>query len=215
MIKINLLPIRAARKREYVKQQLILFAVLLAGTLVGLYLWWNAMDGKVIDKKKQISQAEQQIEQYKKAIGEVEKYKGLEEMLNRKLKIIDDLIRGKTGPVRVLDRLSQVIPKQVWLTKWEEKGGTVTVEGEALSNKHVGNFMSALGAPPEAAKKTGEPVVPDAGTPPEAKDKKKPQAAPQSFFTGIRLVKTKAEEEKQYQLVFVSFTITMRVNYAI
>jgi hypothetical protein len=43
MIKINLLPIKASRKREYVKQQLILAVVLVLGALVGCYMWYSAM----------------------------------------------------------------------------------------------------------------------------------------------------------------------------
>jgi type IV pilus assembly protein PilN len=206
MIKINLLPIKAARKREYVKQQLVLFIVLVVGAVVGLYLWWSWMDGKVAEKQKQITQAEQQIEQYKKAIGEVDKYKGLEEALNLKLKIIEDLIKGKSGPVRIMDRLSQSIPKQVWLTKWTETNGNVTIEGEALSNKHVGTFMSSLGTPMDATVKKADT--------PEAKDKQK-TVKPKSYFTNIRLVQTEAQDDAKFQLVFVNFTILLKVNYAI
>ncbi|HUU02063.1 MAG TPA: PilN domain-containing protein [Myxococcota bacterium] len=204
MIKINLLPIKAARKREYVKQQLILALVLIVATLVGLYLWWNAVDGDIANRQKQIKQAEQQIQQYNKAIGEVEKYKGMEAALNRTLMIIENLFKGKTGPVRVLDRLSRVIPKQVWLTKWEEKSGTVTIEGEALSNKHVGNFMTLLDTMSEAGT-DGQPA--SAGA-------KKP-VAQKSFFSAIRLVETKSDEDKKYKLSYVSFKITLKVNYAI
>ena len=137
MIKINLLPIKATRKREYVKQQLILGVVLLLGALIGCYMWYSSMGGKIADKKKEIASAKQQIEQYKKAIGEVEKYKGLEDTLNRKLKIIESLIKGKTGPVKVLDRLSQVVPKQVWLMNWDEKSGTVTVRSSSGAESKV------------------------------------------------------------------------------
>ncbi|MBW1808854.1 MAG: PilN domain-containing protein [Deltaproteobacteria bacterium] len=206
MIKINLLPIKAARKREYVKQQLILFIVLVVGAVIGLYLWWSWMDGKVTEKQKQITQAEQQIEQYKKAIGEVDKYKGLEEALNLKLKIIEDLIKGKSGPVRIMDRLSHAIPKQVWLTSWTENNGNVTIEGEALSNKQVGNFMSSLGAPIETTAKKTDTL--------EGKDKKK-AAIQKSYFTNIRLVETEMKEDSKFQLVFVTFTILLKVNYAI
>lgn len=201
MIKINLLPIKAARKREYVKQQLILAVVLLFGTIVGLYLWWNAVDSEIADKHKEIKQAQQQIAQYNKAIGEVEKYKGMEATLNRTLNIIENLIKGKTGPVRVLDRLSQIIPKQVWLTEWKEKSGQVTIKGEALSNKHVGNFMTLLNKAPE--------IHQDAAASPGAK-KVQP-----NFFSGINLLNTKAVEDKKYKLSYVTFKITLRVNYSI
>lgn len=200
MIKINLLPIRAARKRESVKQQLILGAVLIIGAGVGLYLWYNSMATKLDERKKQIATTNQQIEQYKRAIGEVEKYKGLEEKLKRKLEIIESLVKGKTGPVRVLDRMSQLVPKQVWLMAWTETAsGSVTLEGEALSNKYVAQFITAL-------KDSAEPVK---GVTGEGPDKKPP--APRKFFTGIRLVDVEALKDDR----FVKFKIVMTVNYTI
>jgi type IV pilus assembly protein PilN len=196
MIKINLLPIRQARKRESVKQQLILFAVLLVGAGVGLYLWNNHMTTKVDDKKKQIRTTKQQIEQYKRAIGEVEKFKGLEETLERKLKIIESLVKGKSGPVKVLDRLSQLVPKQVWLTNWSEGGGKVTCEGEALSNKYVADFVSAL----KESYKDGTAAALGDG---EKTGKK--------YFTNVKLVGVEADKQSR----FVTFKITMKVNYSI
>ena len=200
MIKINLLPIKATRKREYVKQQLILAAVLLLGAIVGCYMWYSAMSGKIANKKKEIATAKRQIEQYKKAIGEVEKYKGLEAALNRKLEIITSLEKGKTGPVRVLDHLSQIIPKQVWLIGWKEQSGVVKIEGEALTNKHVAQFITALKKPAESMQpmeKSGQqPKIPH-------------------FFSGVTLLGTQLQDNKEFKRTFILFQISVKVNYAI
>ena len=42
MIYINLLPVRAAKKREFGRQQLILFGLILFGAVLGNYTWWKA-----------------------------------------------------------------------------------------------------------------------------------------------------------------------------
>jgi len=200
MIKINLLPIKATRKREYVKQQLILAVVLLLGAVVGCYMWYSSVNGKIQDKKKEIVSAKQQIEQYKKAIGEVEKYKGLEAALNQKLTIINSLEKGKTGPVRVLDHLSQIIPKQVWLTEWSEKSGSVKVAGEALTNKHVAQFITALKKPAESL---------------QTMEKPDPKKETPHFFSNVQLVETTMEDDKDFKRTFVLFKIVVKVNYAI
>lgn len=204
MIKINLLPIKAARKREYVKQQLILFAVLLVGTGVGLYLWYSSMAGSIANEKKEIAHIRQQIEQYRTAIGKVEEYKGLEAKLKRKLEIIENLIKGKTGPVRVLDKLSQVIPKQVWLTEWDENNGNVKIKGEALTNKHVAEFMSALKLAIEPTGTGGTGGLP-------AAEKKQGK----HYFTNVQLLETKMDKTSQYGRRFVKFEISMKITYAI
>ncbi|NMB76951.1 MAG: hypothetical protein GYA21_17700 [Myxococcales bacterium] len=229
MIKINLLPIKAARKREYVKQQLILGAVLLVGAIVGLFMWNSAMNGKIDDATKRGTELAQQIEQYTRAIGEVERFKGLEETLKQKLKIIDDLVRGKVGPVKVLDHLSQIIPEKVWLLKWDEKGGRVTVEGEALSLKEVGRFMTVLATPMEESAPTAAAPVP--GVAPAtavapapaagavaAPAAPAPEAAPTKtqhrFFSNIQLVETKSVDDATYHQTFVQFKLTMNVSYS-
>lgn len=200
MIKINLLPIKAARKREYVKQQLTLAAVLVLGAIVGCYMWHNSMSGNISKKKKDIVGARQEIEQHKKAIGKVEEYKGLEVALNRKLEIINGLEKGKTGPVRVLDHLSQIIPKQVWLTAWAEKSSAVKVEGEALTNKHVAQFITALKKPAESLQPMEKPGQPQ----------KKPH-----FFKEVLLLGTKLKEDRDFKRTFVIFKINIKVDYTI
>jgi hypothetical protein len=102
--------------------------------------------------------------------------------------------------VRVLDRMSQLVPKQVWLLDWTEKsGGSVTLEGEAVSNKYVAQFITAL-------KDSAEPVRGGRNEGPDKKPK-----APRKFFTGIRLVGVEALKGER----FVKFKIVMKVNYAI
>lgn len=212
MIRINLLPIRAAKKREYVKQQLLLFVVVLIGTVVGLYLWYDVVDGEIESKKKEIEQIQADIAQYNQAIGKVEKYKKMQEILTRKLRIIDSLEKGKTGPVRVLDRLSQIIPKQVWLTQWKEKGGMVMVKGEALSIEDVGNFMGVLAAAAVASGPGGKPGDGASGT-----GGKKPgkRGGAKKYFSNIQLASMEKAKEDKYKLNYVKFVLTMRVHYDI
>ncbi|HOX45747.1 MAG TPA: PilN domain-containing protein [Myxococcota bacterium] len=223
MIRINLLPIKAARKQKSVKQQMLLFAILLLGGGIAMYFAYDYMEGQLDQRRRTITQTQQQIEQYQKAIGEVEKFKGLEEQLNRKLAIIESLIKGKTGPVRVLDRISALVPKQVWLTSWHDKGGLVILEGEAISNKWVSTFVTALKESREApsgpaAAAPAAPAVPAAPAPAvPGQPAPAPVAAPGglSFFSNIQIVMTETYFEKDAGKNFVKFKLTMTVNYAI
>jgi len=224
MIRINLLPIRAARKREYIKQQLILGVVMLMATIVGLFIWYSGMNSSIAQEKAKIAKTRNEIEKIKKTIGQVDKYKALEADLNRKLEIIESLIRGKTGPVEVMDRLSLIIPKQVWLTSWEEKGGLVIFQGEALSNKHIAEFITALktrGARPklDSAAGTGETEtesgVESAKLPTEEQKKTSTPPGKKLLLSDVQLLESKKEEAKEYQQVFFEFKISVRVNYSI
>ena len=122
------------------------------------------------------------------------------------------LQKGKTGPVRVLDRLSQIIPKQVWLIEWLEKGSMVQVTGEALTMEDVGNFMRVLSTAEVSnvsAGKAGEEAAGAGG-----KKEKKPAGA-KKYFTNIQLVSMEKAKEDKYNLNYVKFVLTMRVHYDI
>lgn len=117
MIKINLLPVRAARKRENLRQQLSIFGGVIALTVAVLIFWHHSVANTITEKNREIGDIREEIAQLEREIGDVDKYKGLETELTTKLEIIDNLIKNKTGPVRVMDRLSRVIPRKVWLLK--------------------------------------------------------------------------------------------------
>jgi len=58
--------------------------------------------------------------------------------------VIDKLEKGKRGPVRVLDELSNAIPKRVWLVSFKEGAGNLSMTGAAIDNADISEFMRAL-----------------------------------------------------------------------
>src|SRR5439155_848311 len=74
-----------------------------------------------------------EIAQLEKTIGEVKSIKDDKKALEDKLKILDTLKKGRTGPVKVMDELATVIPQRVWLTDYAEQGGNVTMTGQAAA----------------------------------------------------------------------------------
>lgn len=144
MIRINLLPARKTKQRETVQQQLLAFAAVLCITIVGCVGWWKWKDNEVQERNKIISAKNEELKQLEKIIGEVNEFTTTKKELEEKLAVIQDLKKGKTGPVRAMDDLASEIPKRVWLEKVEEKGGAVTFEGKAIDNEDVSAFMKAL-----------------------------------------------------------------------
>ncbi|MGE4578632.1 MAG: PilN domain-containing protein [Desulfuromonadales bacterium] len=144
MIRINLLPVKATRKKEIVKGQLAVLAVTLLVALLacgGLYM---NLSSKVSDEKTLIAQKEAEIASLKKKIGEVAQFKKRQEELREKLDILDKLSAGKTGPVRLLDELSQSIPEKMWIVNFSETGGSVAISGISLTEETVAQLMRQL-----------------------------------------------------------------------
>jgi len=144
MVRINLLPVRVSKKKEAGKQQLILFAVLIVAALLGNYLWSASRASDLRGREAKVARTRQDIQKLDRIIGEVRNIKEQQQNLQKKLDVLDKLKQGRTGPVRMLDDLAQITPRQLWLGKMEEKGNKVTFSGTAVTIDDVSEFMSAL-----------------------------------------------------------------------
>jgi type IV pilus assembly protein PilN len=144
MIHINLLPVRVSKKKAAGKQQLILFAAVIALGYAGNFVWSStrAAELKAVETKARATREE--IAQLDRIIGEVKNIKEQQAQLREKLDTLERLKAGRTGPVKVLDALATLTPKRLWLTKLEEKGGVLAFTGSASTIDDVSEFMTAL-----------------------------------------------------------------------
>jgi type IV pilus assembly protein PilN len=87
---------------------------------------------------------ERELEKLKAKTQEVRNLEGKKRELAAKLTVIASLKKSKVGPVRILDDLSTAIPDRAWITELEEKSGTMMIQGMALDNQTIANFMEEL-----------------------------------------------------------------------
>ena len=144
MIRINLLPVRASKKRESGRQQIVVGALVLALALLGNYYWYNQIDNDERALDARISATRDDISKLEKTIGEVKSITAEKKALEDKLKILDNLKKGRTGPVKVMDELSNLIPARVWLADYQEQGGSVTMHGSAVNYEDLSVFSKKL-----------------------------------------------------------------------
>lgn len=144
MIRINLLPVRAAKKKDLGLKQLTLLVLLVVGALLGNYLWLGSVQSELATKKNQVAKLEQDIAQLEKIIGEVNTIAKQKKTLEDKLAVLAKLRKGRSGPVKMMDALATLIPEKVWITSLEEKGGAMTIKGGALTNQDLADLMTEL-----------------------------------------------------------------------
>ena len=65
--------------------------------------------------------------------------------LQKKVDVISNLQKGRSGPVRHFEALSAAIPEKCWIESLGIKDEKVTLSGVALNNHTIANFMTALG----------------------------------------------------------------------
>ncbi|MBN8465880.1 PilN domain-containing protein [Corallococcus exiguus] len=146
MIRINLLPVRAVKKREMGRQILALYAAVLIAAVAGNYFWYADRDGELQRANQGITQTRAKIAELEKVIGEVTNINARKTEVEKKLAVLDTLRKGRNGPVRMLDALSSSIPKKVWLRNFVETSNKVTIDGSAVSHDEVAELMRGLGS---------------------------------------------------------------------
>lgn len=148
MIKINLLPVRAAQKKERVRAQMSILVLSLVAVSLACGAAYYRMSSSLDAKKREISQVDGQVNQLKKQIGEVSRYKKEQEALQKKLEVLQVLKDSRSGPVHLFDELNRALPDKVWLTSYSTSQGSAKLDGIATNEDAVASFMERLGASP-------------------------------------------------------------------
>lgn len=145
MIEINLLPVRAARKKESLRFQLTIFSLILVFVFIfTIYLSWSAgKQEKRIDT--QIKLIQEDLVRLNKEVGEIDELKQRKAKLEQKLSVIRDLDRGRLRAAYILGELSQRTPDKVWIESLDKSGKSLKITGVALDNDTIANFMDVLG----------------------------------------------------------------------
>jgi type IV pilus assembly protein PilN len=145
MIRINLLPFRAARKKENIRRQVSIFLLSLVFVVI-VATWFNyLLSGKITVLDKQIAETKAQVDKYNEINKEIAEIKKKLDVLNKKIEVIKSLDLTRKAPVTLLDDMSTLnVEKRMWLTGLEENAGSVKVTGIALDNPTVAEYMTRI-----------------------------------------------------------------------
>jgi len=144
MIRINLLSAREIRAEIGRRQDLTVAAASLGVTLALILIVFLYQFSRSTLLSSRLSGMRQEIaalENRAKEVTELQKNIG---ELKQKVKVIDDLSKKKVGPVRVMESLSGATPVRLWLTEFKENAGNLSLNGMAVDNQTVADFLKAL-----------------------------------------------------------------------
>ena len=134
MIRINLLPVKELKAEVVRRRELMIGGVSLA--LTGVLIL-----GVYAHQWRQVSTVEKELEELRKELQVLNvKAKDVTELQRKvkefegKNKVIDDINKKKSGPVRVMESLAIATPSALWLTEFKEIGGNLTITGVAVDN---------------------------------------------------------------------------------
>ena len=153
MIRINLL----AAEREKSKKKAVTLGsagqkltvgcsliLILAVLFVGWRYWALSRDSNRIDAD--IIAAGQETTRLHSVIQQVQQFEQRKAQLQQRVVLIEQLRKGQTGPVHMLDQVSRALPQMLWLTELKQAGADVVIDGKCTTLTGLSEFVSNLEA---------------------------------------------------------------------
>jgi Tfp pilus assembly protein PilN len=149
MIKINLAP-PPGRRRLAFSGPTVNLGLVFGGLLVLLVavvgVWWWALSADAMRLTREISDNRQEVERLRVLIAEGQRFKKEKEELEGRVNAMESVARLQTRPVYLLDAFADMLPRDVWITRMEEKGQGLRLAGTAFSSAALADFMANLKA---------------------------------------------------------------------
>lgn len=149
MIRINLAPPSTKSSFSFSVPAFNLGMVFGAAALalvVVLGGWWWSLSAETRRLTAEIAENKKQSDRLKVIIAEGQRFRRDKELLERRVNAIELVARNQTRPVYLLDAVLDTLPKDLWLTRMEEKGTQLRFAGTTYSATALSDFMTNLKA---------------------------------------------------------------------
>ncbi len=145
MIKVNLFPFREAIIKENIRRQATIYILSVIFVLLASSYFYLDLNNKVKALREERDVKQKELDSFKDTNKKIATLKKTIAEVEVKLKTIERLEKGKTGPVKLLDDIASSVQKdKLWLTTLKEQGGKLILNGTAMDNETVADFMDRL-----------------------------------------------------------------------
>ena len=152
MIRINLLAAERDRTKKkaggfQAGQKLTVGAsliLILAAMFIGWRYWTVTRESNQIDVE--VASAQQETARLHSIIQQVQQFEQKKAQLQQRVVLIEQLRKGQTGPVHMLDQISRSLPPMLWLTELKQTGAEVVIDGKSTTQTAIADFVANLEA---------------------------------------------------------------------
>lgn len=153
MIRINLLAserraakaaaapgMQAAQKMTVIGSLLLVVTVALLG-----WRYW-ALGQEQARVAREIDAARREESRLTEILKQVQEFENRRKILEARITLIDELRKGQSAPVHMVDQISKALPEQTWLVNVSQSGYTLTIQGRCLTLTSLSDFIGNLEA---------------------------------------------------------------------
>lgn len=150
MIRINLLAVdRERTKRRAVgitlaQRVTIACSVILVLAAAGVGWWFWSLQQQSAQLDRDILAAEQEIQRLRSVLSQVQQFETQRVQLQQRVALIEELQRGRSASVHMLDEISKAVPDRLWLNQIEQVENVLTIEGRTTVLTALSDFAANL-----------------------------------------------------------------------
>ena len=120
------------------------------GTICGTFLfvgWWFwSLHRTSVRVDEDLAKGEREMQQLRSVLAQVQKFETSKAQLRQRVTLIEQLRRGQSGPVHILDEIIKAVPERLWLTELTQKGDDIVLAGMTTSFTGLSDFVANLEA---------------------------------------------------------------------
>jgi type IV pilus assembly protein PilN len=149
MIRINLLAVDRERTKRgalipAAQRVTIAATLILIGTALLVGWWFWSLHQASIRVDEDLVKGEREMQQLRSVLAQVQKFESSKAQLQQRVTLIEQLRRGQSGPVHILDEISKAVPERLWLTDMTQKGDDIVLAGMTTSLTGLSDFVANL-----------------------------------------------------------------------
>lgn len=144
MIRINLLPHRAEKRRNQQIQFAVFGAIslVLGALMVGFV--HAAISAKISYQERRNEYLKQETLTLDKQIEEIKKLREQTQSLLARKTVVENLQSTRSDVVHLMDQVLRILPDEVYLKTLKQTGNKISIAGYAQSNARISTLMRAI-----------------------------------------------------------------------
>jgi type IV pilus assembly protein PilN len=112
--------------------------------LLGWRFW--SLGQQEAEATRAIDSANREEARLQEILKQVTEFENRRKLLEARVALIDELRKGQTAPVHMIDQVSKALPEMTWLTSISQSGYTLTIQGRCLTLTSLSDFIGNLEA---------------------------------------------------------------------
>ncbi|RCS29734.1 fimbrial assembly protein [Rhodanobacter denitrificans] len=148
MAHVNLLPWRAARRKQREREFYMQLGAAFVVGLGVLLLWIFWMDQRIDNQNNRNTYLQTEIKQLDVRIAKIKDLENVREHLLARKQIIEQLQADRSQMVHLFDELVKTIPASARLSGLKQNGQSMSLDGVAQSNASVAEYMRNIEGSP-------------------------------------------------------------------